>query len=76
MPTQMPSTGRPPGEPTADDLVAVHAPEPGHAGGEGADAGHDQAVAVQRVGRVPSTGSTSAPARSRARTAERRLPDP
>ena len=37
------------GEPPADHLVAAHGAQAGHAGGEGADAGHDQAVG--RLGR-------------------------
>ncbi len=48
MPTQMPSTGAPAGEPTADDLAAVHRAQAGHAGGERADAGHDEPVGVHR----------------------------
>ena len=36
------------GEPAADHLVAADRAQPGHAGGEGADAGDDQTVGVHR----------------------------
>ena len=36
------------GQPPADDPGAVDRAQPGHAGGEGADAGDDEAVGVQR----------------------------
>ena len=41
-------------QPPADDLRAAHVAEPGHAGGEGAHAGHDQPVA--RLGCRPVAG--------------------
>ena len=45
-PTQMPSTGRPPASALGDDLVPADRAQPGHAGGERADAGHDQPVGL------------------------------
>ena len=44
MPTQMPSTGRPARDPLGDHRAGAERLDPGHAGGVGADAGHDQAV--------------------------------
>ena len=63
------------GQPAADDPRPVDGAQPGHAGGEGADAGDDEAVGVERGLRVGGDGDVGA-TRARARSAERRLPDP
>ena len=77
MPTQMPSTGRPPASRRPMiSCAAVTARRPGHARGERPDPGHDQAVGLHAPAEWSAVSVTSAPARSRARTAERRLPDP
>ena len=64
------------GQPAADDPGPVDGAQPGHAGGEGADAGDDEAVGVEGGLRGRRSPSTSAPTRASARSAERRLPDP
>ena len=76
MPTQMPSTGRPPASRRPITSWPRDRAQPGHAGGERADAGHDESVGV--LGRLPVGGQRRPrrPARSSARTAERRLPEP
>ena len=75
MPTQMPSTGRPPasrrpmslGPSTARSpaMQAANAPTPGTTRPSASSAACESEVTV-----------TSAPTRARARSAERRLPDP
>ena len=76
MPTQMPSTGAPAGQPLRGrSRGPPTAAQPGHARGERAHARHDQAVGALGRGRRRRVTVTSAPTRSRARWAERRLPE-
>ena len=65
----------PAGEAPADDPLALDGAEAGDARGERPDAGHDETVGLRRAVKS-AVRVTSAPARSRARTAERRLPEP
>ena len=67
MPTQMPSTGRPPASRGPITGPPPTRAQPGHAGGERADAGHHQPVGRQRAAARSAVTSTSAPARSSAR---------
>ena len=76
MPTQMPSTGRPPASRRPMISWPVHGAQARHARGERPDPGDDEAVGVHRAVAWSADSVTSAPARSRARTTERRLPDP
>ena len=76
MPTQMPSTGRPPARRRPMMRLAADRAQPGHARGVGPDAGHDAGRRRPAPASKSAVSSTSAPARSTARTAERRLPEP
>ena len=44
IPTQMPSTGRPPGQPAVDEPEGIHGPQLVHDGAEGPHAGHHESV--------------------------------
>ena len=62
-------------QPAADDPLALDRAQARHAGGVRADTGHHEPVSGERVSKSP-VSVTDAPARSTARTTERRLPEP